>query len=79
MNALSSTLKWSDLVAMSLHVGNMLVNREASPIEATESANVMSLGKGSTSPGFAPQVELQMWVLFLKILAKNGIPIQIFQ
>ena len=54
MNALSLTLKWSDLVAMGLHVGNMFVNREASHIEAAETAHVMSLGKGITRPGFGP-------------------------
>ena len=48
MNSLSSTLKWCDLVVMGLHVGNMFVNREASSIEAAETAHVMSLGKGIT-------------------------------
>ena len=65
MTALSLTLKWRDLVVMGLHVSNMFVNREASPIEATE-----TLGKGITRPGFGPQVELQMLVLFLKIMAR---------
>ena len=51
MNALSSTLKWRDLVAMGILVGNMFVNREASPIEAAETAHGMSLGKGITRPG----------------------------
>ena len=50
MNALSLTLKRRDLVAMGLHVGNMFVKREASPIEVTETAHVMSLGKGITRP-----------------------------
>ena len=54
MNALSLTLKWRDLVVMGLYVGNMFVNREASPIEATETAHGMSLGKGITRPGFGP-------------------------
>ena len=54
MNALSLTLKWRDLVAIGLHVGNMFVNRETSPIEAAETAHVMSLGKGITRPGFPP-------------------------
>ena len=79
MNALSLTLKWRDLVAIGLHVCNMFVNREASPIEAAETAHVMSLGKGITRPGFCPQVELQMLVLFLKIMTKNDITTQIFQ
>ena len=79
MNALSLTLKWRDLVAIGLHVGNMFVNREASPIEAVETAHVMSLGKGITRPGFDPQVELQMLVLFLKIMTKNDITTLIFQ
>ena len=50
MYALSSLLTWRDLVAMGLHVGSMFVNREASHIEATETAHVMSLGKGITRP-----------------------------
>ena len=54
MNALSLTLKWRDLVAMSLHVGNMFVNREASPIEVAEAAHVMSLGKGSLDQALPP-------------------------
>ena len=79
MIALALILKWRELVAMCLHVGNMLVNREASPIEAAETAHVMSPGKGITRTGFPPQVELQMLVLFLKIMAKNDITTQIFQ
>ena len=80
MNALSLTLKWRDLVAMGLHVGNMFVNREASPIEAAETAHVMSLGKESLDKALAPpQVELQILVLFLKIMTKNDITTQIFQ
>ena len=73
MNTLSSKLKWRDLVAMGLYVGNMLVNMEASPIEATETAHVMSLVKGITRPGFGPQVELQMLMLFLKIDSYNHV------
>ena len=72
-------MKWRDLVAMGLHVGNMFVNKEASPIEASETTHVMSLGKGMTRPGFGPQVEHQVLVLFLKIMAKNDITTQIFQ
>ena len=67
MNALSLTLKWPDLVAMGLHVGNMFVNREASPIEAAETAHVMSLGKGIARPGFTPpppQVDFRCWCCF---------------
>ena len=81
MKVLSSTLKWCDLVAMGLHVDNMFVNREASPIEAAETPHVMSLGKVITRPGFGwpPQVELHMLVLFLKIMTKNDITTQIFQ
>ena len=79
MNALSSTLKWRDIVAMGLHVGNMFVNREAYPIETTETAHVMSLGNGITKQGFGPQVELQMLVLFLKTMAKYDITTPIFQ
>ena len=79
MNALSSTLKWRDLVAMGIHVGNSFVKREASRIEAAETAHVMSLGKGITRPGFGPHVKLQMLVLFLKIMAKNDITTQLFQ
>ena len=79
MNALSSTLKWCDLVAIGLHVVNMYINREASPIEVAETAHVISRRKGITRPGSPPHVELQMLVLFLKIMAKNDIITQIFQ
>ena len=41
MNDLSSTLKWRDLVAMGLHVGNMFVNMEASPIEAEKKQRML--------------------------------------
>ena len=54
MNGLSLTLKWRDLVAIGLHVGNMFVNREALPIDAAETAYVMFLGKGITRPCFVP-------------------------
>ena len=64
MNALSLTLKWRDLVAMGLHIGNMFVNREASPIEAAETAHVMSLGKGITRPGFPPRLNFRCWCCF---------------
>ena len=64
---------------MGLHVCNIFVNREASSIEAVETANGMSVGKGITIPGFGLQVELQMLVLFLKFMAKNHITTQIFQ
>ena len=63
MTALSSTLKWRDLVAMGLHVGNIFLNREASPIEVVETAHVISL---------------QTLVLFLKIMTKNDITIHIY-
>ena len=80
MNALSLTLKWRDLVAIGLHVGNMFVNREASLIEAAETAHMLChWEKGSLDQAFAPQVELQMLVLFLKIMTKNDITTQIFQ
>ena len=79
MNALSLTRKWRDILAIGLHVGNLFVNREASRIEAEETAHVMSLGKGITRPGFPPQVELPMLVLFLKIMAKKDITTQISQ
>ena len=54
MNALSLALKWCDLVSMGLHVDNMFVNREASPIGAAETAHVLSLGREITRPGFDP-------------------------
>ena len=56
MNALSSTLKrrYLVMVTVGLHVGNMFANREASPIEATETVHVMSLGIRITRPGFDP-------------------------
>ena len=43
-------IKWRDLVAMGILVGNMFVNMEASPIEAAETAHGMSLGKDITRP-----------------------------
>ena len=65
MNSLSLTLKWRDLAAMGLHVGNMFVNREALHIEAAETAHVMSLGKGITRPGFAPhRLNFRCWCCF---------------
>ena len=79
MNALSLTLKWRELVAMGLHVGNMFVNREASPIEAAETRMLCHWKKGSLDQALAPQVELQILVLFLEIMTKNDITTQIFQ
>ena len=67
-------------VAMGLHVDNMFVNMEATPIKAAETtAHVMSLGKEITRTDFATQVELQMLVMFPKTMAKNEITTQIFQ
>ena len=65
MDALSSTLKWSALIAMGLHIGNMFVNREASPIEVAETAHVMPLGTGITRPGFgSPRLKFRCWCCF---------------
>ena len=66
MNALSLTLKWRDLVVMGLHVGNMFVNREVSPIEASQTAHVMSLGKGIYRPVFPPppMLDFRCWCCF---------------
>ena len=54
-----------DLVAMGLYVGNKFLNREASTIEAAETAHVMSLGKGITRPGFPPpRLNFRCWCCF---------------
>ena len=53
MNALSLTLKWRDLVAMGLHVGNMFVNRETSPIKRQKQSMLCHWEKGSLDQALA--------------------------
>ena len=69
MNALSSTLKWRDLVAMGLHVCNMFVNREASLIEAAETAHVMPLRKANIL--IIMSIELEVY-LSLRLPGSSG-------